>query len=175
MFLVAAFLAGGYYESTTALLAAAVWLGLAVAASFGAARRPSAAFIALAGLAVWSLLSGAWGPLGPALASTPLLVLYAGVLLAAEWLPREPALRALTWATALVCLACVVVLSTIVAYLLYYSAVARIDPSKVAAFMYFQPIVASLIAFLVAGEGFSRTFLFGGGLVLAGVLLAEWS
>jgi len=104
LFLVAAFLAGGYYESTTALLAAAVWLGLAVAASFGAARRPSAAFIALAGLAVWSLLSGAWGPLGPALASTPLLVLYAGVLLAAEWLPREPALRALTWAIALVCL-----------------------------------------------------------------------
>src|SRR5207244_6850442 len=104
LFLVAAFLAGGYYESTTALLAAAVWLGLAVAASLGAARRPSAAFVALAGLAVWSLSSAAWGPLGPALASTPLLVLYAGVLLAAEWLPRGPTLRALAWAIALVCL-----------------------------------------------------------------------
>ena len=67
------------------------------------------------------------------------------------------------------------VFSTIVAYLLYYSAVARIEPSKVAAFMYFQPIVASLIAFFIAGEVFSRPFLFGVGLVLTGVLLAEWS
>jgi drug/metabolite transporter (DMT)-like permease len=84
-----------------------------------------------------------------------------------EWRPVSP--------TALACLACVVVFSTIVAYVLYYSAVARIDPSKVAAFMYFQPIVAALIAFFIAGDGFSRTFMFGGGLVLAGVLLAEWS
>jgi hypothetical protein len=104
LFVIAAFLAGGYYESTTALLGAAVWLGLSVAASFGAARRPSAAFWALAALAGWSLLSAAWGPLGPALAATPLLVLYAGVLLAAEWLPRRPTLRALSWAIALVCL-----------------------------------------------------------------------
>jgi drug/metabolite transporter (DMT)-like permease len=83
------------------------------------------------------------------------------------WRPVSPA--------ALLCLACVVVLSTIVAYLLYYSAVARIDPSKVAAFMYLQPIVAALIAFIVAGEPWTTTFLFGGGLVLSGVLLAEWS
>src|SRR5256885_949639 len=104
LFLIAAFLAGGYYESTTALLAAAVWLGLSVAAVLGAARRPSAAFWALAAFAGWSLLSAAWGPLGPVLATTPLLVLYAGVLLAAEWLPRGPTLRALAWAIAFVCL-----------------------------------------------------------------------
>ena len=104
LLVVAAFLAGGYYESTTALLGAAAWLGLSVAASLGAARRPSAAFWALAALAGWSLLSAAWGPLGPALAATPLLVLYAGVLLAAEWLPRGPTLRALSWAIAFVCL-----------------------------------------------------------------------
>jgi hypothetical protein len=103
LFVLAAFLAGGYYESTTGLLAAAVWLGLAVAAALGAARRPSAAFWALAALAAWSLCSAAWGPLGPALATTPLLALYAGVLLAAEWLPRERTLRALGWAIALVC------------------------------------------------------------------------
>jgi O-antigen ligase len=108
LFTVAAFLAGGYYESTTGLLAAAVWLGLAVAASFGAARRPSPAFWALAALAAWSLCSAAWGPLGPALATTPLLVLYAGVLLVAEWLPRGPTLRALLGAITLVCLVALV-------------------------------------------------------------------
>jgi O-antigen ligase len=108
LFVVAAFLAGGYYESTTGLLAAAVWLALAVAASYGAARRPSAAFWVLAALAAWSLCSAAWGPLGPALATTPLLVLYAGVLLAAEWLPREQTLHALGSAIALVCLVALV-------------------------------------------------------------------
>jgi O-antigen ligase len=104
LFAVSAFLAGGYYESTTGLLAAAVWLALSVAASLGAARRPSPAFWALAALAAWSLCSAAWGPLGRALATTPLLVLYAGVLLAAEWLPRRTTLRALLGATTVVCL-----------------------------------------------------------------------
>jgi drug/metabolite transporter (DMT)-like permease len=106
---------------------------------------------------------------GLAFLSGGVLILLATIPAAArqEWRTVSPA--------ALTCLAFVVVLSTIVAYLLYYSAVARIDPSKVAAFMYFQPIVASLVAFFVAGEGFSRIFLLGGGLVLAGVLLAEWS
>jgi len=101
----AALLAGGYYESTYSLLAAAVWLGLAAAAALGGGRRPSMAFWALVGLAGWSLLSAAWGPTGPALAATPLLALYAGAVLAAEWLPRGPTLRALLWAIALVCLA----------------------------------------------------------------------
>jgi O-antigen ligase len=105
VFLAAAFLAGGYYESTYSLLAAVVWLGLAVAAALGGGRRPSGAFWALAALACWSLLSAAWGPLGPALAATPLLALYAGVLLGAEWLARGPTLSALLRAIALVCLA----------------------------------------------------------------------
>jgi drug/metabolite transporter (DMT)-like permease len=39
--------------------------------------------------------------------------------------------------------------------------------------MYLQPLVAALIAFFLLGERFSGTFLFGGGLVLAGVMLAE--
>ena len=82
-----------------------------------------------------------------------------------EWRSLSPA--------GLLCLACVVVLSTLVAYVLYYFAVARIDPSKVAAFMYLQPIVAAIIAFFVAGEPWTPVFLLGGGLVLGGVLVAE--
>lgn len=74
---------------------------------------------------------------------------------------------------ALVGLACVVVLATIVAYVLYYYALARIDPSQVAVFNYLQPVVAALVAFVIAKEPFSGAFLFGGGLVLAGILLAE--
>lgn len=76
-------------------------------------------------------------------------------------------------AAGLGCLAFVVALSTLAAYILYYFAVSRIDPSKVAAFMYLQPMVAALIAFFVVGERFSGVFLLGGVLVLAGVALAE--
>ncbi|MBI1949980.1 MAG: DMT family transporter [Acidobacteria bacterium] len=75
--------------------------------------------------------------------------------------------------TAAWCLAGVVVLSTIVAYILYYFALSRIDPSKVGAMMYLQPVVAAVIAYFIAGETFSAPFLLGGGMVLSGVVLTE--
>jgi len=75
--------------------------------------------------------------------------------------------------TALACLLAVVMLSTLVAYILYYFAVSRIDPSKVATMMYLQPMVAALVAYCIARENISGRFLLGGGLVLAGVVLAE--
>ncbi len=75
--------------------------------------------------------------------------------------------------TAVWCLAGVVVLSTIVAYILYYFALSRIDPSKVGAMMYLQPVVAAVIAYFIAGESFSAQFLLGGGMVLSGVVLTE--
>lgn len=75
--------------------------------------------------------------------------------------------------TALWCLAAVVVLATIVAYILYYFALSRIDPSKVGAMMYLQPVTAAAIAYFIAGDSFSVPFLLGSGLVLAGVVLTE--
>ncbi|HXH88730.1 MAG TPA: O-antigen ligase family protein [Gaiellaceae bacterium] len=101
-FLVASFLAGGFYESTYSLLAAAVWLGIAIGSALAPLRRPSLAVLALAGFAAWTLLSALWGPAGPALRVAPLAVLYAGALLAAEQVDRRLLLR-LTWA------ACVIV------------------------------------------------------------------
>lgn len=90
------FLAGGYYESTYSLLAAAVWLGIAIAGAFAPLRAPSPAFWALAGFAAWTALSALWGPAGPALRTAPLAALYAGVLLAAEQSDRRLLLR-LAW------------------------------------------------------------------------------
>jgi O-antigen ligase len=100
--LVAAFLAGGFYESTYSLLAAAVWLGIALAAAFRTPPRPSIAFWALAALAGWTALSAFWGPAGPALRTLPLVLLYAGALYVAEWLAPELVLAGV-WA------ACVIV------------------------------------------------------------------
>ena len=95
-FATACLLAGGFYESTYSLLAAAVWLGLAIAGSFVPLRTPSPAAWALAALALWTALSALWGPAGPALRVAPLAALYAGALLAAEQVDRRLLLR-LTW------------------------------------------------------------------------------
>ena len=78
--LLAAFLSGGFRESTYSLLAAAVWLGLGVARW----RRPSGPALALLGLGCWTLLSGLWGAPGPAFRVAPLVLLYAGAVVAAE-------------------------------------------------------------------------------------------
>jgi O-antigen ligase len=101
----AAFLAGGYYESTYSLLAAAVWLGIAVAAALRPQPAPSAATWLLLGLLAWTLLSALWGEPGPALRIAPLVALYAGILLAAEWTGGDAQLRVLREAIVVIVLA----------------------------------------------------------------------
>jgi drug/metabolite transporter (DMT)-like permease len=65
--------------------------------------------------------------------------------------------------------------ATVGAYLLYYFAIARLEPSKVAAFMYLQPLVAAAIAYLLGGEALTRYLVGGAALILTGVMLAERS
>jgi drug/metabolite transporter (DMT)-like permease len=111
--------------------------------------------------------------LGP-LRSAGLAFLTGGV---AILLVAAPAAARQEWLAlsggALWSLAYTVVLSTIVAYPLYFRALSRIDPSQVAAFAYLQVVFATLVSVAVAGERLSGQFLLGGGLILGGVLLAE--
>ena len=83
--LVAAFLAGGYPASVTAYLAAAVWLALALAATWRPPPVPSRAVLGLVALAVLTLVSLLWGRSGEVLHVVPLPALYAGLLYATEW------------------------------------------------------------------------------------------
>jgi O-antigen ligase len=108
VFLVSAFLAGGYYESTYSLLAALVWLGLAATAALRGMPRPSAATVVLLALTGWTLLSALWGPAGPALRAAPLVALYAGVLWLAEHFEPTPMLKALLGAIAIVGIAALI-------------------------------------------------------------------
>jgi O-antigen ligase len=83
---VAALLAGGYPTRIAALLCAAVWLALLLAALWRSPPIPSAAALALAGLAALSALSADWGRSGEAFGAAVLPALYAGLLYAADWI-----------------------------------------------------------------------------------------
>jgi O-antigen ligase len=100
-----AFLAGGYYESTYSLLAGLVWLALAITLALRPLPRPSAAVWLLLALLGWTLLSAVWGQPGAAFRTAPLVALYAGVLLAAEWTGGIVQLRFLRLAITLTVLA----------------------------------------------------------------------
>lgn len=93
--LVAAFLAGGYYESTYSLLAAAAWLGLALAYALRPLPGPPAAAVALVAVAGLTALSALWGQPGAALRTAPLPALYAAAVWAASLADRETLLRRL--------------------------------------------------------------------------------
>jgi drug/metabolite transporter (DMT)-like permease len=66
-----------------------------------------------------------------------------------------------------------VVLTSIVAYLLYYWAMKQADASRVAVYSNLQPVFTAALAWLLHDEPITPTFLVGGALVLAGVLLTE--
>ena len=100
--LTAAFLAGGYYESTYSLLAAAAWLGLALAYALRPLPGPPPSALALCGLAGLAALSGLWGQPGASLRTAPLPALYAAALWAASLVDRETMLRRLRQAILLV-------------------------------------------------------------------------
>ena len=93
------------------------------------------------------------------------LVVTAPAALRAPWRSLSPT----EWAG----LAFVVFGATVLAYLLYYLALDRLEPSKVAAFMYLQPVIAALVAYFAAGDALTSRFAAGGTLILAGVLVAE--
>jgi drug/metabolite transporter (DMT)-like permease len=60
-----------------------------------------------------------------------------------------------------------------VAYLLYYWAMKQADASRVAVYSNLQPVFTAALAWLLYGEPITATFLVGGAMVLAGVVLTE--
>jgi drug/metabolite transporter (DMT)-like permease len=58
-------------------------------------------------------------------------------------------------------------------YWFWYAALERIDTSQVAAFLYLEPLVTLLSAVALLGESVAWSTIFGGMLVLVGVLTVQ--
>jgi drug/metabolite transporter (DMT)-like permease len=76
---------------------------------------------------------------------------------------------------ALAGIAYLVVVSSMVAYLLWYFALSRLPASRVAVFSNLQPVVTALAAYWLLSEPLNWEMAVGGGLVLLGVRLTQTS
>lgn len=63
--------------------------------------------------------------------------------------------------------------SSVLAYLIFYYALAWVPASRIAAFSYTQPVLASLLGWLLLNESLTGIVMGSAALVLAGVLLVE--
>ncbi len=63
--------------------------------------------------------------------------------------------------------------SSVLAYLIFYYALAWVPASRIAAFSYTQPILASLLGWLILGESLTAVVVGSAALVFAGVFLVE--
>jgi len=62
---------------------------------------------------------------------------------------------------------------SVIAYLIYYHALAQMSASRVSAFSYLQPVFASIMGVVISGEHLGAPVIAGGAVILAGVYLAE--
>ena len=62
---------------------------------------------------------------------------------------------------------------SVIAYLIYYHALAHMTASRVSAFSYLQPVFASIMGVAILGESLGAPVIGGGLVILAGVYLAE--
>ena len=62
---------------------------------------------------------------------------------------------------------------SVVCYLIYFYALTRIAASRVSAFSYLQPVIATLLAVMLLDESLSIPVVGGGAVILAGVYLTE--
>ncbi len=70
-------------------------------------------------------------------------------------------------------LAYLVVVTSVLAWLIYYWALGRAEASRVAVWSNLQPVLTALLAWAVYGEALTGPFVAGGAMVVAGVLLTE--
>ena len=88
------------------------------------------------------------------------------------WQSSGFAFRHLSWAT-WASVFYMAAFPSVLCYLIYYYALAHIPASRVAAFSYLQPLLATVLAIPLLGEHPTTSLVAGGCLVLLGVFVAE--
>jgi len=63
--------------------------------------------------------------------------------------------------------------TSIFAYFLWYYALGKVEASKVAIFANLQPVMTTIFAVVILGQGISHQFMIGGAIALAGVVLTQ--
>ncbi len=109
-----------------------------------------------------ALRASAWTMLAAALLSTP----FAPVFVSTERLFAADALTVLT-------LLYLGVLTSVVAYILWYFALSRLEASRVAVFSNLQPPATAVAAWLVLGEPITWEIVVGGVWVIVGVRITQ--
>jgi len=105
-----------------------------------------------------------------ALMEIPALPLGLGALLVPSY--RADIVRASTaawWGVAYL-----ILMTSVVAYLLWYWALAHLAAARVAIFTNLQPLATALLGQLFLGERMTAPFFGAAAVVIAGVLLAQW-
>ncbi|MDQ6704441.1 MAG: DMT family transporter [Acidobacteriota bacterium] len=90
------------------------------------------------------------------------------------WQAQRISLMAISpaaWAS----LAYMALFPSVICYLIYYYALRRISASRVSAFSYLQPLLATVMAVGVLGERVTWPVIAGGSIIFAGVFLTEKS
>jgi drug/metabolite transporter (DMT)-like permease len=62
---------------------------------------------------------------------------------------------------------------SVICYLIYYHALTRISASRVSAFIYIEPFIATLMGVAFLGERITGSLLAGGTVIFTGVYLTE--
>jgi len=144
-----------------------------------AAREPLVGDLLLFGAVLaWAAYTVGTRPMARthgALAATS-WALLAGTVVAAPfgpWVVRAPRELAGVSATGWAGLAYLVVLTSVVAYLLWAFALQRLEAAKVAVFTNLQPVATALLSYAVFGEKMTAVAIGAGVLVLVGVTLAQ--
>jgi drug/metabolite transporter (DMT)-like permease len=104
----------------------------------------------------------AFGYMGGALALAPMTI----------YLSRNFAFSGVSatgWATVVY----MALFPSVICYLIFYYALTRISASRVSAFSYLQPVIATLIAVIALRERVTLPMVAGGAVVFCGVYLAE--
>lgn len=159
------------------LVAMAGVLALELSNRNAGVATPFGDFLAFLGTLAFSIYTVVGKDLTVRYGSIPMNMLAYAIgsvtLLPLSWVNRDSFHPAQISATAWLSLAYMVVFSSVIAYLVYYYALAYMPASRLSAFTYVEPVLAAILGYLMLGEPVTWALAVAGAMVLAGVWVAE--